>query len=374
MGKTTYAEVSALAVSKPEKQQESGQGMPQVPKASAFLASPKKKANQRSPDATAYLCVFKVCSEAMLYKDDQGICLFPGIATVNHSVFLVTLSHPNAYPQIDYKIVDSFDAMLQGKIAEGRPQNWEDLMTRLHIVLINTGTFVPYNLPYKKWQRAFYVAGDAATCKTFVMELDNCIVYTVEHKDKPKHGQFPLKVQIGKNVGFEVKKDDFDYPFVEVAEDLCAAEMAVTPLQVYPPQGVRPLVVHFEIVDDTHIAMTFFGDTYRHRYALSGAGLEMTKEEASTHMVAQSSNIAQKRLETYYLMGSRDVSVETEATFVTKLLTEDVENVIIDLRVISSVTKGTTTSSFVEALSEIPSLMVQYSKFYVTLDLSLRPM
>ena len=359
MGKTTYAEVSALAVSKPEKQQENGQGMPQVPKASAFLASPKKKANQRSPDATAYLCVFKVCSEAMLYKDDQGICLFPGIATVNHSVFLVTLSHPNAYPQIDYKIVDSFDAMLQGNIAEGRPQNWEDLMTRLHIVLINTGTFVPYNLPYKNWQRAFYVAGDAATCKTFVMELDNCIVYTVEHKDKPKHGQFPLKVQIGKNVGFELNKDDFDYPFVEVAEDLCAAEMAVTPLQVYPPQSVRPLVVHFEIVDDTHIAMTFFGDTYRHRYALSGAGLEMTKEEASTHMVAQSSNIAQKRLETYYLMGSRDVSVETEATFVTKLLTEDVENVIIDLRVISSVTKGTTTSSFVEALSEIPSLMVQ---------------
>ena len=85
----------------------------------------------------------------------------------------------------------------------------------------------------------------------------------------------------------------------------------------------------------------------------------MTKEEASTHMVAQSSNIAPKRLETYYLMGSRDVSVETEATFVTKLLTEDVENVIIDLRVISSVTKGTTTSSFVEALSEIPSLMVR---------------
>ena len=235
-------------------------------------------------------------------------------------------------------------------------------MEKSHIVAINTGTFAPYKLSYKNWQRAFYVAGDAAGCQTFVMELDNCIVHTVEHTDKPKYGQFPLKIQLGKNVGFEVAKDDFDYPLVEVTPGLCAAEMAVTPLQVYPPQGVRPLIVHFEVVSAVEVAMTLFGDTYRHRSALSNAGLEMSKEEPATDSGQQPGNSPQggrpKRLETFYLMGSKDVSVESEATFDTNVLTDDVENAIIDLRLISTAENETATYTFVEALKKIPNLMV----------------
>ena len=136
--------------------------------------------------------------------------------------------------------------MLKDNKIEGseRPRTWADLIQKQHIVTVNTGTFVPYNLPYQNWQRAFYVAGEAAVCRNFVMELDNCIVYTVEHNDKPKYAKFPLKVEIGVNVDFVIGKDDFDYPFVEITRGLFAGEMAVTPLNVYPPQGVRPLVVH----------------------------------------------------------------------------------------------------------------------------------
>jgi hypothetical protein len=148
---------------------------------------------------------------------------------------------------------------------------------------------------------------------------------------------------------------------------LCGADMAVTPLQVYPPQGVRPLMVHFEVVDAVNVAMTFFGDTYRHRHALGSAGLEMTKEEpadgsgehfGNSPRGGRSQMTLSKRLETFYLMASKDVSVESEATFVTKLLTDDVVNVIIDLRLISTADEGTATYTFVEALKKIPNLMV----------------
>ena len=37
------------------------------------------------------------------------------------------------------------------------------------------------------------------------MELDNCIVYTVQHNDEPKYGSFPLTVHIGVNASFEVE-------------------------------------------------------------------------------------------------------------------------------------------------------------------------
>ena len=36
-------------------------------------------------------------------------------------------------------------------------------------------------------------------------------------------------------------------------------------------------MVHFEVVDELHIAMTLFGDTYRHRLALDNAGLDRAK-------------------------------------------------------------------------------------------------
>ena len=295
----------------------------------------------------------------MLYKNDNGVSLFPGIDTVNQNVFLVTLSHPDAYPQMDFKLVDKIDAMLREKFVESstRPRDWEDLVNKLHIVPVNTGTFAPYCLPYKNWQRAFYVAGEAAGCQNFVMELDNCIVYTVEHNEKPKYGQFPLKVQLGRNLGFEFAAEDFDYPHVEITGAFSAAEMAVTPLQVYPPQGVRPLMVQFEVVNAREVAMTFFGDTYRHRQALGFAGLEMSKEEPTVDSVSQHGG-GSKRIETFYLMASKDISVESESGFVTKLLTDDVENVIIHLRVISHAAENTAAYTFVERLKQIPNLLV----------------
>ena len=51
----------------------------------------------------------------MIYMDDKGVCLFPNINTINQSVFLVTLSHPDAYPQIDFKFIEKMDAMLKAK-------------------------------------------------------------------------------------------------------------------------------------------------------------------------------------------------------------------------------------------------------------------
>ena len=364
MGKTTYTAVTNSSTLVAAAQQERSEAMPDVPKASTFASSPKKKANQRTSDAAAYLCVAKVCSDATLYKDDMGICLFPGITSVNQNVFLVTLSHPNAYPQMDFKIAEKIDAMLKANNAgsSSMPCNWIELMEKLHIVAVNTGTFVPYNLPYKNWQRAFYVAGDATVCQNFVMEIDNCIVYTVEHHDKPKFGAFPLKVQMGVNVGFQVAKEDFDYPLVEVTHDMSPWDMAVTPLQVYPPSGVRPLVLHFEVVNANEVAMTFFGDTYRHRSALDYAGLEKSREEPPAASEDQTDNGSQfgraKKLETFYMMASKDVSVATEAAFVKNLLTVAVENVVIDFRLTSTADEGTASCAFIESLKTIPSLLV----------------
>ena len=92
--------------------------MAEVPKASALLGSPRKKVNTRKPDADAHLCVYEVATDPMIYKDDQGVCLFPGIDSISQSVFLVALSHVQAYPQIDYKFVDKMDAMLTNRWQE----------------------------------------------------------------------------------------------------------------------------------------------------------------------------------------------------------------------------------------------------------------
>ena len=147
MGKTKYAAaVVAAKVSQISGAQSvNAEAMPEVPKASALLGSPRKKVNTRKPDADVHLCVYKVGSDAMIYKDDQGVCLFAGIDSINQSVFLVTLSHVQAYLQIDYKFVDKMDAMLADKWLEDnlRKLNWGSLMQRLHIVNVNTGTFVP---------------------------------------------------------------------------------------------------------------------------------------------------------------------------------------------------------------------------------------
>ena len=355
MGKAKYEDKSSTVSRNPYSQQPIAEPMPQVPKASAWASSPKEKADQRSSDAPAYISVSKICSDAMIYKNDEGTCLFPGLVAVNQPVFLVTLVHPKAYPQIDFKVIDKLDETLQSLAAQGRPgpSNFDDLAQRLHIVTVKTGTFTPYGLPYHNWQQAFYVAGGASACETFLMELDNCIVYTVGHHDKPKYGQFPVHVQMSVNVDLELTKESFDYPLVEIARNVLPKDMAITPLNVYPPQGVRPLMVHFEVVNANEVALTMFGDTYRHRHALDSAGLERSKEDPTD------GEPQQKRLETFYLMTSKDVSVEANAAFVTNLLTGTVENVIIDFNLISAPEEGTPTHTFVEGLKKIPTLLMR---------------
>ena len=102
-------------------------------------------------------------------------------------------------------------------------------MQRLHIVTVNTGTFAPYKVQYQNWQRAFRVAGGAEACQNFIMELDNCIAYIVKH-------------------------------------------------------------VHCEVVNANEIAMTFFGDAYRHRHALDPAGLERIRKEPESNNSGQLSS------------------------------------------------------------------------------------
>lgn len=165
------------------------------------------------------------------------------------------------------------------------------------------------------------------------------------------------------NVDFELTKENFDYPLVEITRDVFPKDMAITPLNVYPPQGVRPLMVHFEVVNANEVAMTFFGDTYRHRHALDSAGLERTREEPEGNNGGQPGNRSQgdrpKRLETFYLMTSRDVNVEADAAFVTNLITVAVENVVVDLRLISTPEDSTPTYTFVEGLKKIPNLLIR---------------
>ena len=94
--------------------------------------------------------------------------------------------------------------------------------------------FVLRNFPNQNLQRAFYVAGGAAVDHNSLLELDNCIVYTVEHHDKPKYGQFPLQVEVSVNVDFEFTKENFDYPLVEITRDVFPKDMAITPSNVDP--------------------------------------------------------------------------------------------------------------------------------------------
>ena len=72
MGKTKYAAaVEAAKVSQTSGAQSgNAEAMPEVPKASALVGSPRaKRANTRKTDAPAHLCVYKVGSDAMISKD-----------------------------------------------------------------------------------------------------------------------------------------------------------------------------------------------------------------------------------------------------------------------------------------------------------------
>ena len=96
--------------------------------------------------------------------------------------------------------------------------------------------FALRNLPNQNLQRAFYVAGGAAVDHNSLLELDNCIVYTVEHDDKPKYGQFLLQVEMSVNVDLE---------FLSLC---CHVKMAMMQLQVSQLPPVRP---DSDILNDT---------------------------------------------------------------------------------------------------------------------------
>ena len=360
MGRTEYA-VAAAAKCKGAQVSEARQTetMPKVPKASTHVAgSPLKKANTKSADAPAYICISRVASEALLYENDEGGCLFPGINTYGSSVYMVAVSHSGAYPSVDFKMTERFDAFLQVQHAEveGSPKSWEEMAKVLHAVPVVTGAFVPYNLPYMTWQRVVYIGGAIANVRNFVLELDNLIVHLTEQPTKPKFGNFPLKIQIGMGVELELKKEDFDYKLVEIevqVENLC-----VSPLNVYPPQGVRHLIVHVEIVGTTQLAMTFFGDTYRHRVAFRENGLDMSKEEPTDVDGMESSNpyFNRKRLETFYIMKTTDITDPTNADYVKALLSDLIHNVVVDVRLVSKPEPETEVSVFLQSLKTLHNL------------------
>ena len=90
-----------------------------MPRASACVTgSPLKKHNTKSPDAPVYLCVFRVSSEAMIYENDDGSCLFPNINEFGIEVYMISVSHVNAYPAIDFKLSERFDDFLRVKNAD----------------------------------------------------------------------------------------------------------------------------------------------------------------------------------------------------------------------------------------------------------------
>jgi len=132
-------------------------------------------------------------------------------------------------------------------------------------------------------------------------------------------------------------------------------------LHVYPPEGVRPLICNLEIVDDSGIAMTFFGDTYRHRITFSDEGLEMEKEQSNNKEIEAggSPSKAMKRLETFHIMGTRDISQDEQAESVTHLLTTGIAHAIVDMRVVTQPQAADNSASmtFLEKLKKFPNLI-----------------
>ena len=90
--------------------------------------------------------------------------------------------------------------------------------------------------------------------------------------------------------------------------------------------------------------------------------MERTREEPEANNGGQPGNKSQgdrpKRLETFYLMTSRDVNVKADAALVTNSITVAFENVVVDLRLISTPEDNTPTYTFVEGLKKIPNLLI----------------
>ena len=337
--------------------------MPSVPKASTYAGtSPMKKANKKNPDAPAYVCICRVSTEAQNFLGDNGLCIFPGVETRGNHVYMVALAHPNAYPTIEFKILERFNEFLEAVNADkdGVPKNFKDLTEVCHVVAVTTGTFVPYNLPYGQWQRAFYIAGNVDNVRNFVMELDNYIVALVAKQATPKFGNFTLKVQIADGIDLRMLNEDFDYRPTEI--ELSAKKLFVSPLNMYPPQGVRPLILHLEVPSQLEVAMTFFGDTYRHRDSFRAFRLEFVKEENDSvdtdgASVWKNTSQDQERPSKFYIMKKTDVSIEENATFVKHLLTKVIDHAIVDVRLVSKPEPDSVSGQFIRSLKMFGNLI-----------------
>ena len=149
MGKPKYTAPVETVVREPPESH-IAPSTPCVPKAYSFNGqSPRKYTKVKSPDATAYVSVLKVCSEAMLFLNEAGQCIFPNIRTVNNNVYMVAVAHPESYPSIDYQTDKGFDAMFRRKSTEDAlaPRSWEDFLQSCHVRAVSTGTHAPYGLP-----------------------------------------------------------------------------------------------------------------------------------------------------------------------------------------------------------------------------------
>ena len=123
------------------------------------------------------------------------------------------------------------------------------------------------------------------------------------------------------------------------------------PLNVYPPQGVRPLVAHLEIMNDKEIAMTFFGDTYRHRSAFMAAGLHTEKEEKSCAEDVRPGQVPQK-LEHFCILPPCDISIEENGQRVHKLLIADIGHCIVDVRIFGECDPQTDVGCFLADMKD----------------------
>ena len=86
----------------------------------------------------------------------------------------------------------------------------------------------------------------------------------------------------------------------------------------------------------------------------------MTKEEPSSE--ADETGERSKRLETFFLMASKDISDPSIATEIIELLTTQIDHAIVDFRIISSPDTDTSSAAFVQSLHECHNLLISGSE------------
>ena len=355
MGKTQYSALIATP-SAGNSRSDPAMGISAIPKSSAYTqCSPMKRAKTKTSNAMAAISIHKITDEALLYQNEDGTCLFPGTMNVGTKVYLVTVRHADAYPSIDFKLIEKFDEFLENRPTDNEedPRNLAQLLVRLHAIAVNTGSFQPYGLQYKRWQRAFYIAGGLGDVRNFVMELDNFIVHLTSTQAHPKFGEFRLHVEIARGIELDLSPTDFEYKSVTVTPN--CSQFSVTPLEVFPPSGVRPLVAEMELVSANSIGFTFLGDTYRHRVAFKDRGLIFEKGETSVDTEGQDE--WKKKTESFYIMTPKQVDDEDEKKYIMDVFTSGISAAVVLIRCSQTPLKDTAAFSFITELSKLPNVI-----------------